>query len=126
MSLRTLAAPVRLPGGRFAYSLPRRVSATTLLARSRHRRLDNHGWAKRLRLSLAIDDDCHAAEPFYRLPFGVHPGFVAEGWAPLFPAQRPASRTTRVLFAGNTDPRVYSSELWRTRKAQYRIALTRS
>src|SRR5947208_1515425 len=84
------AAPVRLPGVRFGYSLPRRTAATTLLSESWRRRLDRRRWAKRLRLSLAVDDDCHAARPFYRLPFGVHPGFAALGGDALFLAQRSA------------------------------------
>jgi hypothetical protein len=119
------AAPVRLPGVRFAFSLPRRTSATTLLSESWRGRFDRRTWAKRLRLSLAVDETCDAAGPFYRLPYGVHPGFAAHGRDALFSAQRPAARTTRVLFAGNTDPRLYDSDLWRARKAQYGIELTR-
>ena len=119
------AAPVRLHGVRFGLSLPRRTSAATLLAESCGRRLARRGWAKRLRLSLAVGDDPDAAGPFYRLPYGVHPGFTARGWDALFPAQRSTSRTTRVLFAGNTDPGLYDSDLWRDRKAQYGIRLTR-
>ena len=118
------AAPVRLPGVRFGLSPPRRTAGATLLSESPRRRLDRRRWAKRLRLSLAVGDDRRDG-PSYRLPYGVHPSFVADGSAARFAAERPSRRTARILFAGNTDPELYDSDLWRERKARYGIELTR-
>jgi len=115
------AAPVELPRVRFAVSLPRRTAAATLLAESPRRRLARRRWAKRLRLSLAVGDERAAAGRFHRLPYGTHPGRDET----LFTTQRPETRPTRILFAGNTDPELYDSALWRARKAQYGIELTR-
>ena len=51
------------------------------------------------------------ADVHYRIPFSIFPGYAARGWEPLFTAQRTARRTTRVLFAGNTDATLYDDTL---------------
>lgn len=99
--------PLELPRVTFSLRPPRRIASTTLLTDDLTGELAQRPWNKVLQVSVATETMLADAGPHYRMPFPIFPGYAARGWEPRFVAQRDSVRTTKVLFAGNTDRALY-------------------